>query len=92
MGEERNWGWSNQDLQLTSYRRSTSASGASLPEQSVSPAGAQPDAAGITRLLRDDRLRAAISTAGQRSVAESYSWEAIAGRFVALYEQYLPAH
>ena len=58
----------------------------------VDPSDAAEFAAGITRLLRDDRLRAAISTAGQRSVAESYSWEAIAGRFVALYEQYLPAH
>ncbi len=55
----------------------------------VDPANAAEFAAGITRLLEDDRLRAAIGTAARRSVAETYSWEAIANRSVALYEKYL---
>ncbi len=55
----------------------------------VDPSDAAEFAASMTRLLEDRRLHTAIGAAGQRSVAESYSWEAIAGRFVALYRQYL---
>jgi len=56
----------------------------------VDPSDATEFAAGITRLLEDDRLRKAIGAAGQRSAVEGYSWEAIAGRFIAFYEHYLP--
>ncbi len=56
----------------------------------VDPSDAAEFAASMTRLLDDDRFRSSIGTTGQRAVVEKYSWQVIAGRFIALYEQYLP--
>ena len=57
----------------------------------VDPSDTEEFAAGMIRLLEDDQLRTAIGTAGLRSVVDNYSWEAIASRFIAFYEQYLPS-
>jgi glycosyltransferase involved in cell wall biosynthesis len=54
----------------------------------IDPTNTEEFANAMIKVLKDDELRKKMAMAAHKMIAEEYSWEAIADRFLAFYEKY----